>query len=95
MQKEELKEKRICENCRYYADFEGVCTNGNSKYAADYVPYITKCEVSERKVCGNCEYFLNEDVYGIGFCAVYDNETECGLWCKEWKDVINIKMEEL
>lgn len=35
--------------CKWYAEFEGVCCNGDSPYRADICPYvdIQKCECYE------------------------------------------------
>ena len=32
----ESEADRLCGNCRWYAEFEGVCTNGESEYRADF-----------------------------------------------------------
>ena len=33
-----------CKNCDYYAEFEGVCCNGESEHCADFVFPDTSCE---------------------------------------------------
>ena len=33
-----------CKNCDYYAEFEGVCCNGESEHCADFVSTNTSCE---------------------------------------------------
>ena len=38
----------ICERCRWYAAFEGVCCNGKSPYCAGWPPYgLQECAVME------------------------------------------------
>lgn len=35
---------KTCKDCRYYAEFVSVCTNGESEYRADFVPEEGYCE---------------------------------------------------
>lgn len=32
-----------CKRCRWYAEFEGVCCNGNSEHRADFVGAEDRC----------------------------------------------------
>ena len=34
-----LENSNECKNCKWYAEFEGVCTNGDSPFCADMVAY--------------------------------------------------------
>jgi hypothetical protein len=43
-----MDEKR-CYTCEWYAQFEGVCTNGYSEHRADFVDSDHVCEVWEEK----------------------------------------------
>ncbi len=36
-----------CNNCKWYAEFEGVCCNGDSEHVADFVDDESVCEVWE------------------------------------------------
>ena len=33
-----------CSTCRWYAEFEGVCCNGDSEYCADFTDPEDSCE---------------------------------------------------
>lgn len=44
-----MKSKKECSNCDYYAEFEGVCCNGDSEYRADFVDRDNHCEHWETK----------------------------------------------
>jgi len=33
-----------CKNCKWYAEFEGVCCNGESKHRADFMDEDSCCE---------------------------------------------------
>lgn len=35
---------KLCCTCKYYAEFEGVCTNGDSEYCADFTDSGFACE---------------------------------------------------
>ena len=37
-----------CGNCKHYAEFEGVCTNGDSEYRADFTDFDFDCDKWER-----------------------------------------------
>ncbi len=43
-----LENSNECKKCKWYAEFEGVCTNGDSPFCADIVAYP---EIG----CGYCE----------------------------------------
>ena len=32
----EMNQKKYCCTCKWYAEFEGVCTNGESEFRADF-----------------------------------------------------------
>lgn len=36
-----------CATCKYYAEFEGVCTNGESEYCADFTSPDDYCGLWE------------------------------------------------
>ena len=38
-----------CLNCKWYAEYEGVCTNGESEYRADFTDDDNWCEGWEQK----------------------------------------------
>ena len=38
---------RICSTCRWYAEFEGVCCNGDSPHCADFTEPEDGCECWE------------------------------------------------
>lgn len=35
---------KTCKDCRHYAEFVSVCTNGESEHGADFVPEEGYCE---------------------------------------------------
>jgi len=35
---------RTCKTCKWYAEFEGVCCNGDSEYRADFRNSDDSCE---------------------------------------------------
>lgn len=39
--------QRSCSTCRWYAEFEGVCCNGDSEYRADFTELEDGCECWE------------------------------------------------
>ena len=44
------EKNRVCSGCRWYAEYEGVCTNAESVYCADYgYDGCDKCEVIEQR----------------------------------------------
>ena len=38
-----------CQTCKWYAEYEGVCTNGESEYCADFTDTDSWCEGWEEK----------------------------------------------
>lgn len=40
---------KTCSTCRWYAEFEGVCCNGDSEYRADFRDADDECRYWERK----------------------------------------------
>ncbi len=44
----EYKQKVKCKNCKWYAEFEGVCCNGDSEYRADFTDKEFCCEEFEK-----------------------------------------------
>ena len=40
---------KCCATCRWYAEFEGVCCNGDSEYRADFTEPEDCCEEWEEK----------------------------------------------
>lgn len=38
---------KTCRDCRHYAEFVSVCTNGESEHRADFVPEDGCCEKGE------------------------------------------------
>lgn len=44
--------KKCCGTCAWYAKFEGVCCNGDSKYRADFRNDDDHCSEWEEKPCG-------------------------------------------
>lgn len=40
---------KICSTCHWYAEFEGVCCNGDSEHCADFVEPEDGCEEWEDK----------------------------------------------
>ncbi len=49
----DVKTERKCENCKWYAEFEGVCCNGDSEYRADFTDKDFCCEEFESRRCKN------------------------------------------
>ena len=50
-----MKEKKYCCTCKWYAEFEGVCCNADSEWAADFRCLDDTCECwtsGEDKSCG-------------------------------------------
>lgn len=41
--------------CKWLAEFEGVCTNGDCRWVADSPPSYCKCETQD-----DCKYFEKE-----------------------------------
>ena len=40
---------KLCLNCKWYAEYEGVCTNGESEYCADFTDDDSWCMGWEEK----------------------------------------------
>lgn len=38
------QENKLCRNCRWYAEYEGVCCNGDSEHGADFVDGDYYCD---------------------------------------------------
>jgi hypothetical protein len=37
--------------------------------------------------CGNCEFFTDEDINGMGNCALELSNTHCTGYCDDWSPV--------
>lgn len=46
-----IKQEKCCGTCDWYAEFEGVCTNGDSEYRADFRCLDDTCDCWEEKKC--------------------------------------------
>lgn len=46
--------KQYCCTCKWYAEFEGVCTNGESEFRADF-----------RCLDDSCDCWSDKDVYTV------------------------------
>ncbi len=44
---------KTCSTCRWYAEFEGVCCNGDSKWRADFMNPEDSCGCWEEKEEGH------------------------------------------
>lgn len=44
-----IKREKCCGTCTWYAEFEGVCTNGDSEYRADFRCLDDTCKEWEEK----------------------------------------------
>ena len=44
---------KTCSTCRWYAEFEGVCCNGDSPHCADFIDADKVCEEWEEKEAGH------------------------------------------
>lgn len=40
--------KKYCSTCKYYAEYEGVCCNGDSEHCADFRGLDDTCEKWEK-----------------------------------------------
>ena len=40
-------------------------------------------EEIEKESCGMCPLFIDEDVYGDGWCEFHQSETNCSSWCED------------
>ena len=38
------QENKLCRTCRWYAEYEGVCCNGDSEHRADFVDEDYYCD---------------------------------------------------
>lgn len=48
VKEEQLFDKyNICKNCKWYAEFEGVCCNGDSEHRADFTSEDFSCKKFE------------------------------------------------
>ncbi len=36
----------------------------------------------KKQYCGEYKHFLNEDIYGHGYCEAFNEERICGQLCK-------------
>jgi len=48
----------MCEDCEWYAEYEGVCCNADSKHCADYIDgdrYCEKFEAKSERMKGDCK----------------------------------------
>ena len=41
--------EKLCCTCKWYAEFEGVCTNGEAEYCADFTDTDSYCICWEEK----------------------------------------------
>lgn len=44
MTESEAITKKYCSTCKYYAEYEGVCCNGDSEHCADFRGLDDTCE---------------------------------------------------
>ena len=44
MKEKKKKKKKYCSTCKYYAEYEGVCCNGDSEHCADFRGLDDTCE---------------------------------------------------
>lgn len=44
MTENEATTKKYCSTCKYYAEYEGVCCNGDSEHCADFRGLDDTCE---------------------------------------------------
>lgn len=42
---------------------------------------------NQEKCCGSCRWYCNEDIYGLGWCAIERGDRTCGEICERWKDI--------
>ena len=49
LKQDEIGNKKYCCTCKWYAEFEGVCCNGDSEYRADFRCLDDTCEEWEEK----------------------------------------------
>lgn len=54
LEREELGNK-CCETCAWYAEFEGVCCNGDSEYRADFRCLDDTCSFWTSREDKSCE----------------------------------------
>ena len=40
-------------------------------------------EEIEKESCGMCPLFIDEDVYGDGWCEFHQSQTNCSSWCED------------
>lgn len=45
----DYSEFSVCNSCRWYEDYAGVCFNGDSPYCADFPPYLPNCVAFEKR----------------------------------------------
>lgn len=50
-----MEEKKYCCTCKWYAEFEGVCTNGESKFRADFRCLDDTCNCWTSREDNPCE----------------------------------------
>ena len=36
----------------------------------------------KKQYCGECKHFLNEDIYGNGYCETFNVRRICGQLCR-------------
>ena len=46
-----------------------------------------KENLTEEKCCGSCRWYCNEDIYGLGWCAIERGDRTCGETCERWEDI--------
>lgn len=54
LKQDETGNKQYCFTCKWYAEFEGVCTNGESEFRADFRCLDDSCDCwasREDKLC--------------------------------------------
>lgn len=50
-----MEEKKYCCTCKWYAEFEGVCTNGESEFRADFRCLDDTCDCWTSREDNSCE----------------------------------------
>ena len=92
---------KLCLTCKWYAEYEGVCTNGESKNCADFTAPNNYCGLWEgadelgeggkmeevKKCCYNCKWCEAKQEI-----CWNDNSEKCAEWvepdflCEEWEE---------
>ena len=55
LKQDEIGNKKYCCTCKWYVEFEGVCTNGDSEFRSDFRCLDDTCDCWTNREDNSCE----------------------------------------